>query len=141
MVAILASQWRRVRVTEAETALKQQMLDRGMPAAEIERVIKASADDSSGLEGLCASEEEKSERTALVEAMLENGMEAADVERVLRALGSATAGESAAATAEKVAVVKTLVENELSAEDIERVLHAFDARPSRGTAESAVRRL
>jgi hypothetical protein len=38
----LANAWRRVRITEAEMALKQDMLERGMSAEEIERVMKAS---------------------------------------------------------------------------------------------------
>jgi len=43
IIAVLATQWRRVRVTEAETALKQQLLEKGMSAAEIEQVLKASS--------------------------------------------------------------------------------------------------
>jgi hypothetical protein len=43
VIAILATQRRWLRVTEAETALKQQLLEKGMSAAEIEQVIKASS--------------------------------------------------------------------------------------------------
>ena len=42
MVAIVASQWRRVRIAEMDSALKQQMLDKGMSAAEIEQVVRSS---------------------------------------------------------------------------------------------------
>jgi hypothetical protein len=42
VVAILAGNWRRVRQIEMEISLKHEMLERGMSAEEIERVIKAS---------------------------------------------------------------------------------------------------
>lgn len=38
--------WMRVRVTEAESALKQDMLDKGMSATDIERVINAGGSRS-----------------------------------------------------------------------------------------------
>ena len=40
--AILSEQWRRVRELEIEAALKAQMIDRGLPAADIERIIRGS---------------------------------------------------------------------------------------------------
>jgi len=42
IVAIVANQWRKVRVAEQEAALKQTMLERGMSAEEIVRVLTAS---------------------------------------------------------------------------------------------------
>lgn len=42
VVGILASVWHKTRRMELENALKQDMLNRGMSAEEIERVIKAS---------------------------------------------------------------------------------------------------
>lgn len=42
VTAMITRAWRTVRVHEAEAALKQEMLDRGMSAEEIERVVKAS---------------------------------------------------------------------------------------------------
>ena len=43
VVAVVAViQWRKVRIAEMEAALKQQMLDRGMPSDEIVRVLEAS---------------------------------------------------------------------------------------------------
>jgi hypothetical protein len=41
-IGIVASTWRKHRQTEMEIALKHEMLNRGMSAEEIERVIKAS---------------------------------------------------------------------------------------------------
>lgn len=40
---IVAKAWQVVRTNEADAALKQEMLERGMSAAEIERVIRASS--------------------------------------------------------------------------------------------------
>lgn len=39
---IIAENWRRARKTELETMLKQEMLQRGMSADEIVKVLKAS---------------------------------------------------------------------------------------------------
>jgi hypothetical protein len=41
MVTEVAKNWRKVRVSEQLAALKQTMIDRGMTADEIERVLKA----------------------------------------------------------------------------------------------------
>jgi hypothetical protein len=40
---IVSKAWQVVRANEADAALKQEMLDRGMSAEEIERVIRASS--------------------------------------------------------------------------------------------------
>jgi hypothetical protein len=42
VVWIIALSWKRVRQLDIEAALKKEMLDRGMSAADIERVIGAS---------------------------------------------------------------------------------------------------
>lgn len=42
VISIVSHQWRRVRVAEYEASLKQQMLDKGLSAGEIEQVLKAS---------------------------------------------------------------------------------------------------
>jgi hypothetical protein len=43
IIALLATLWYKHRRLEIETALKQDMLNRGMSAEEIERVMRASA--------------------------------------------------------------------------------------------------
>jgi len=43
IVAIIAYSWRRMRQTELEIGLKNEMIARGMSADEIERVIRASS--------------------------------------------------------------------------------------------------
>lgn len=40
---ILTKSWQQIRASEADAALKQEMLERGMSADEIERVIRASS--------------------------------------------------------------------------------------------------
>lgn len=42
-------QWRKIRIAEMEATLKQQMLDRGMTADEIVRVLGASSNGQSRL--------------------------------------------------------------------------------------------
>jgi hypothetical protein len=50
IVAIIGFiQWRKVRIAEMEATLKQQMLDRGMSADEITRVLAATSASSHGL--------------------------------------------------------------------------------------------
>jgi hypothetical protein len=46
MVSRITQQWRRVRIAEIEASLKQQMIERGMSASEIERVLHASRDSA-----------------------------------------------------------------------------------------------
>jgi hypothetical protein len=42
-IGIFVGSWRKVRQAEMDAALKQDMLNRGMSAEEIERVLKASS--------------------------------------------------------------------------------------------------
>lgn len=81
IVAIVMTQWRRVRIAEMDGALKQQMLDKGMTAAEIEQVLNASQ----GGRPIGTSGNEAIDRAALVQRMVDEGYEGADIERVLQA--------------------------------------------------------
>jgi hypothetical protein len=67
----LATNWRRARESEHLAVLKQCMVERGMSADEIERIINAGKRDD--------------KLTELKERMVARGMSAADIERVLRA--------------------------------------------------------
>ena len=42
IVAVIMGHWRKVKIAEIEAALKQQMIDKGMSADEIERVLIAT---------------------------------------------------------------------------------------------------
>ena len=46
IVKCIANQWRKIRQAEMEAALKQDMLNRGMSAQEIQTVLSASARDA-----------------------------------------------------------------------------------------------
>ncbi|HMC63678.1 MAG TPA: hypothetical protein VKI65_01955 [Gemmataceae bacterium] len=130
-IAVLASNWRRVRIAEMEGSLKQQMLEKGMSAAEIEQVLRASKDPQSscrsGFTGSAATD-----KSMLVHEMAENGYSGEDIERILRAFDHhvAAAGEHSThretVVREKAAVVQNLVQNGMEANDIERVLLAFE---------------
>jgi SOS response regulatory protein OraA/RecX len=84
IVAVIATQWRRVRVAEFEATLKQQMLDKGMSAAEIEQVMRASQDPAAA--GPVASTGNGAlDKAALAQRMVDEGYEGKDIERVLKA--------------------------------------------------------
>jgi hypothetical protein len=83
IVAVISTQWRKVRIAEMEAALKQQMLDKGMTADQIEQVMCASHQPNgkpvalTGNEGL--------DKAALAQRMVEQGYDGEDIERVLKA--------------------------------------------------------
>jgi len=84
MVSVVATQWRRVRIAQLETNLKRLMIEKGMPLAQVEQVMKVhrdSAEDGSGF----PSGNENADKAALVQRMVDNGYEGEDIERVLKA--------------------------------------------------------
>jgi hypothetical protein len=83
IISTLAYNWRRVRVAEMEASLKQQMLEKGMSAAEIAHVMGHSSD--SGQTSSCKTNP-SGDRGRLVKALADNGMSAQEIERVLRAM-------------------------------------------------------
>ena len=48
VTAVIAVQWRKVRQADFDASLKNDMLNRGMSADEIERVVKASSRSTHG---------------------------------------------------------------------------------------------
>ncbi len=87
VVYCIVQSWRRVRITEIEATLKQQMLDRGMTAEDIERIMRAS---SRRAESASEAVTEDDNRSELIQNLAENGMSAEDIERILRALQKPT---------------------------------------------------
>jgi hypothetical protein len=87
LVAVIAGVWHKVRLAEMQAGLKQQMLGRGMSAAEIEQVLKSSSPPAD------AEPEEKppftgdpvADRATLVKLLAENGYEGEDIARILQA--------------------------------------------------------
>ena len=130
-ISILVNYWRRVRLAELEAALKQQMLDRGMAAAEIEQVLKASRRSRGAADapdGTQFTGNASADKVALIKLMTEYGYTGEAIERVLQAFGQhADRGE--AAVRDKAVAVANMVANEMEADDIERVLLAFDGSP------------
>ena len=129
-IAIVVNNWRRVRIAEMEGALKQQMLEKGMAAGDIEQVLRASKETR----GPCAhSGSPAPDRSTLVHAMAENGYSGEDIERILHAFDASGShggcgSHSEAILREKAAIAHNLVENGMEAADIERVLLAIGSK-------------
>lgn len=119
MVAIVASAWRRGRESDNRTALASMMLQRGMSAEEVERVVRACQ--------LTADEQAECDPEAqLISLMKESDYTTEDVERVLDA--ARYDGRIDAAT---VKVVEGLVEQGVEGAEIETLLDARRPRPPR----------
>lgn len=89
IAAIVCTQWRRVKIAEMEACLKQQMLEKGMSAAEIEQVLGANQ------RKIASTGNESLDKAALVQRMVDEGYEAADIERVLKAYQTPAQPDSA----------------------------------------------
>jgi hypothetical protein len=87
-VWIIAHYWGRARQLEMEAALKQDMLNRGLSAADIERVLFASSrrDEAPPEPTETISDNEY----YLVEKMLEEGHSVEEIERLVRAFKDGT---------------------------------------------------
>src|SRR5262249_38110842 len=131
-IAIVASQWRRVRVTEMESSLKQQMLDRGMSAADIEQVMNAGKKKTNCWSEAVFTGNAAIDKATLVKTMAENGYDGKDIERVLKAFQEQPGRGHP--VAELAAVASKMVQNWNSAEEIEQVLKAYDHQPNRDKA-------
>ncbi|MFO0844390.1 MAG: hypothetical protein U0797_18670 [Gemmataceae bacterium] len=83
-VWLIAHYYSSTRRQEIEATLKQDMLNRGMTAADIERVMLASGSRDSTVE-MQAKETISDNEYYLVEKMLDDGHAIEDVERVIRA--------------------------------------------------------
>jgi hypothetical protein len=81
IVAIVATQWRAVRQIDIEAALKQDMLNRGLPVEEIERIVRASSTVPAGTQG---GEPVSDNEYYLVEKLVDEGKSADEIERILR---------------------------------------------------------
>lgn len=137
IITTVAGQWRKVRVTEIEAALKQQMLDRGMGPSEIGQVLRSNQKWSAKKEEELV-QTPSSAKAALVQALTEGGYEGGDMERILRAFGQhpdptavlhrdGPEREAAfrRAIQSKVEIVAMMAANGNEAEEIERVLTAY----------------
>jgi hypothetical protein len=97
---------------ENQDRLKSLMIQRGMSADEIERILQAEGSRPD------YAREAGDIEAQMVEALSENGYEAADIERILRV----ARGESGAVSADAGKLVEILASNWAKAADIERIL-------------------
>lgn len=88
IVAIIATAWRRTRVAEMQLALKQQMLEKGMSAAEIEQVMRASQEPAPAVAAPLILGNDVHDKAAVVQHLVDNGYHGEDIERVLKAYQS-----------------------------------------------------
>jgi hypothetical protein len=116
VVSIICRNRRQATQAEQLAVLKKSMIDRGMSAEEIERVVRAGGptEDSK------AAKAAKPEKGPVL-AMIEQGMEAVDIEKVI--VGGLKTGET------PDDLVKAMSEHGYSGDDIARVLAALDRRP------------
>ena len=130
LVAIIAHQWRAVRRTEMELALKQDMLKRGLSVEEIERVLRASEKPP---EEPAKPDPITDNEYAVVEKMVEEGRPAADVERLVKLIRSTGGGVSD----NEYALIEKMIDEGKPAEEIERVIRAFRTTPTPPAAPAA----
>jgi len=116
-VTSIVDSWQESRRVESQMALKQQMIERGLAADEIERVLRAGDP-----EAVPASVVPRAEGTPqeLGQLLAEHGVEADDMVKVLRAAHGAT--PLALATA------RGMIEHGYAADDIVKVLAASPGR-------------
>ncbi len=83
-VWIIAHYWKRLRQIDIEVSLKQDMLNRGLSAADVERVLWASSDGPQAPPSPEARESISDNEYYLVEKMLEEGRSVEEIERLVR---------------------------------------------------------
>jgi hypothetical protein len=88
IVAIIAYHWHNVRQVEVEAALKQDMLNRGMTADEIERVVKASNKSANSKPSWAHNKKDpiSDNEYYLVERLVDEGKSAEEIERIIKAV-------------------------------------------------------
>jgi hypothetical protein len=84
-VWILAHYWKRARQIDLDSSLKQDMLNRGLSAADIERVLWASSDGAAASVNTAAQEVISDNEYYLVEKMIDEGKSVEEIERLVRA--------------------------------------------------------
>jgi len=118
VTAFIVHGWRRVRQSESRTALVGMMLQRGMSAADIERVMQACSDSA-------GEDYEDEPDVRIVALMKENEYEGDDIERILD-----VARVNGRIDVAAVRVVETLVEQGAKVGEIEGILEARRTHPA-----------
>ncbi len=141
LTAILAHQWRAARLAEVEASLKQDMLNRGLSAEDIERVIRAGRSQDPPPGPPEKPDPVSDNEYYLIEKLVEEERPIEEIERIIRAFK--TPSGDAVAKAEPISeneyyLVEKLLEDERPVEEIERVIRALKARPAGARAEHVV---
>jgi hypothetical protein len=84
-VWIIAHYWKRGRQLDIEASLKQDMLNRGLAAADIERILWASSDGPPEEVQPQTQETITDNEYYLVEKMIDEGRSVEEIERLVRA--------------------------------------------------------
>jgi DNA-binding transcriptional MerR regulator len=124
-------QWQSVRTAKIEADLKQQMLDQGMTAKDIETVLRASADPSrhrpaSPDSGYYTAKHAEIE-SALIKDLATLNISADDIEKIYKAFSSINGAQyksyqSSEKAIKDAAFVKRLAQSGRSSAEIERLL-------------------
>ena len=122
ITAIVAHYWRAVRQAEMDTALKQDMLKRGLSVEEIERVLRASERPP---EEPAKPDPVSDNAYALTEKMIEEGRSGEEIERLLKLL-HATGGT---VSDNEYALIEKMLDEGKDIVQIERVVRAFRVPP------------
>jgi hypothetical protein len=127
LVAVIAAIWRSVRVAELEAHLKQQMLGRGMSAAEIEQVLKSSSAPAVRVEDpYMFTGNVVADKATLIKLLVANDYKGDDIARVLQAFDAPGQGRNTPEATKQVAeLVGNLVQQGLEAVEIDKVLRGF----------------
>jgi hypothetical protein len=116
LVVMVAYFWSKVRRAEADAVLKQEMIQRGMGADEIERVLRAS---SAPPEPPAPARDNTP--TGLAEVLTDQSYEGDDIAAVLKAVGE----RGAPLTPEEFAVVCKMAEGGYEGDDIVATIRAL----------------
>lgn len=114
MVRSIAKHLRLARQAEQLAVLKKSMIDRGMSADEIERVIRSGDETATSAPRKCGPR-------GPISTMAAQGMKSADIEKVIGSGLQTHEGPDE--------VVRAMSANGYSGDDIARVVGALDRRP------------
>jgi hypothetical protein len=123
----IAKNWRKIHESEHAAALKQSMIERGMSADDIERVLRAGPrpDTSEGEERGESPRKVADDLTGLAGKLAEHDVPAAEMEQILGAVRGCDPG-----TRKCVAkTVETMLDNGANSEQVAAAVRAI-ARPA-----------
>lgn len=133
-VWVAASAWRNTRIAEYRTRLTGALLQRGMGADEVERILRATYEPKSSNEAKQKIKPGDSAEVRIVKRLAACYYNGRDIDKVL-----AAARESGPIDEACVEMVKSMANNWVSADEIAQVIRSRSAReeaggPGAGTA-------